>query len=375
MVLRSRSSPRSRKARASQARVVSSTAIRRALEQGDVKTAARGLGRHYSVSGRVVSGQRLGRTLGVPTANIALEPTSRLAHGVYAVRVRIDGEVYPGCRQFRRPPDRRQRSAAARGPSPRLWRRSLWARHRGRIRRAHSGGAQVRFARAAHGGMERDKERARAILAKYLKAPCDSPQPIWRFAPNPLMPSRLRPSRTRCGAATPMTDAPDTGLDYSQTLFPAEDRFSDAGRPAAEGAGDSRPLGARGPLRRTAGERQGPAKIRSARRPALRQRQCSHRHCAQQDPEGHGRPLASDGGQGFELRPRLGLPRPADRVEGRGGILSQQGQGEARLLRSGGDHRLPPGMPRLCRALDLRAAARNSSGSAWSATGTIPIRP
>lgn len=82
------------------AHVVSSTAIRRALEQGDVETAARGLGRHYAVSGRVVSGQRLGRTLGVPTANIALEPTSRLAHGVYAVRVRIDGEIYPAVASF-----------------------------------------------------------------------------------------------------------------------------------------------------------------------------------------------------------------------------------------------------------------------------------
>jgi riboflavin kinase / FMN adenylyltransferase len=82
------------------ARVVSSTAIRRALEQGDVVTAARGLGRNYAVAGRVVSGQRLGRTLGVPTANIALEPTNRLAHGIYAVRARIEGRAYPGVASF-----------------------------------------------------------------------------------------------------------------------------------------------------------------------------------------------------------------------------------------------------------------------------------
>jgi riboflavin kinase/FMN adenylyltransferase len=81
-------------------RVVSSTAIRRALEQGDVEGAARDLGRHYAVSGRVVSGQRLGRTLGVPTANIALEPTSRLAHGVYAVMARIDGKTHPAVASF-----------------------------------------------------------------------------------------------------------------------------------------------------------------------------------------------------------------------------------------------------------------------------------
>jgi riboflavin kinase/FMN adenylyltransferase len=81
-------------------RVVSSTAIRRALERGDVEAAARGLGRFYAVSGSVIQGQRLGRTLGVPTANIAIEPTSRLAHGVYAVRARFDGKIVPGVASF-----------------------------------------------------------------------------------------------------------------------------------------------------------------------------------------------------------------------------------------------------------------------------------
>ena len=71
--------------------VASSTAIRRALERGDVVEAERGLGRRYAVSGVVVPGQRLGRTLGVPTANIALAPTNRLAHGVYAVLAVVDG--------------------------------------------------------------------------------------------------------------------------------------------------------------------------------------------------------------------------------------------------------------------------------------------
>jgi len=80
--------------------VVSSSTIRKALEGGDLATAARGLGRNYSVSGQVISGQRLGRTLGVPTANIALEPTNRLAHGVYAVAARIDGRAYPAVASF-----------------------------------------------------------------------------------------------------------------------------------------------------------------------------------------------------------------------------------------------------------------------------------
>jgi riboflavin kinase / FMN adenylyltransferase len=82
------------------ARVVSSTDIRRALERGDVATAACGLGRNYSVTARVVSGQRLGRTFGVPTANIALEPTNRLAYGIYAVRARVDGRTLPGVASF-----------------------------------------------------------------------------------------------------------------------------------------------------------------------------------------------------------------------------------------------------------------------------------
>jgi riboflavin kinase / FMN adenylyltransferase len=82
------------------ARVVSSSAIRKALEQGDVAAATRGLGRNYSVSGRVISGRRLGHTLGVPTANIALEPTSRLAHGVYAVVARLDGRAFPAVASF-----------------------------------------------------------------------------------------------------------------------------------------------------------------------------------------------------------------------------------------------------------------------------------
>jgi riboflavin kinase/FMN adenylyltransferase len=82
------------------AELVSSTAVRRALEEGDAEAAARWLGRPYSVSGLVISGQRLGRTLGVPTANIALEATNRLAHGIYAVRARVDGKTYDGVASF-----------------------------------------------------------------------------------------------------------------------------------------------------------------------------------------------------------------------------------------------------------------------------------
>jgi len=80
--------------------VISSSAVRRALEQGDIAAAERRLGRRYGVSGTVIKGQQLGRTLGVPTANIALRPTDRLAHGVYAVRATVGGRTYDGVASY-----------------------------------------------------------------------------------------------------------------------------------------------------------------------------------------------------------------------------------------------------------------------------------
>jgi riboflavin kinase / FMN adenylyltransferase len=79
---------------------ISSTAIRRALEAGDVAAAARWLGRPYAIEGVVIAGRQLGRTLGAPTANIALSPAARLAHGVYAVRAAVDGRHYDGVASF-----------------------------------------------------------------------------------------------------------------------------------------------------------------------------------------------------------------------------------------------------------------------------------
>ena len=83
---------------------VSSTAIRRLLEGGDVGGAATLLGRPYFVLGTVIHGRKLGRTLGYPTANIALDPSSRLAYGIYAVRVTREGRVHGGVASFGRRP-------------------------------------------------------------------------------------------------------------------------------------------------------------------------------------------------------------------------------------------------------------------------------
>jgi riboflavin kinase / FMN adenylyltransferase len=73
---------------------ISSTAIRGALRAGDLDSANRMLGRAYALTGTVVKGQQLGRTLGFPTANLQL-PHGKLVprQGVYAVRV--NGEDLP----------------------------------------------------------------------------------------------------------------------------------------------------------------------------------------------------------------------------------------------------------------------------------------
>jgi riboflavin kinase / FMN adenylyltransferase len=70
---------------------VSSTEIRSALHRGDVRSAARGLGRPYSIEGEVTSGAGRGRTLGFPTANIAPDRPPLVARGVYRGRVSIQG--------------------------------------------------------------------------------------------------------------------------------------------------------------------------------------------------------------------------------------------------------------------------------------------
>lgn len=70
----------------------SSTAVRAALAQPDLSTAAELLGRPYRLLGKVVRGLQLGRTLDMPTANINLRRRPALRLGVYAVRARLDGE-------------------------------------------------------------------------------------------------------------------------------------------------------------------------------------------------------------------------------------------------------------------------------------------
>ena len=76
---------------------VSSSRIRRALGQGDTATATRLLTRAFAIRGTVQHGDKRGRELGYPTANLALDDYQRPAYGIYAVRVRLpSGEEKAG---------------------------------------------------------------------------------------------------------------------------------------------------------------------------------------------------------------------------------------------------------------------------------------
>ncbi len=76
--------------------VFSSSAIRLRLAQGDVKGAARVLGRWWRAAGTVIGGAKRGLGLGFPTANVPLPAGTGLGHGIYAVRTYVGGECYDG---------------------------------------------------------------------------------------------------------------------------------------------------------------------------------------------------------------------------------------------------------------------------------------
>lgn len=77
---------------------VSSTKIRNALLEGNVKTACAYLGRNYNLKGSIIKGKQMGRAIGFPTANIEVEDKYKLipANGVYAVEVSLDNKLYKG---------------------------------------------------------------------------------------------------------------------------------------------------------------------------------------------------------------------------------------------------------------------------------------
>lgn len=77
---------------------ISSSKIRQALETGDLNTANNYLGYHYAITGKVVEGKQLGRTIGYPTANIEVVDKYKLipAIGVYAVKIKYGNHFFDG---------------------------------------------------------------------------------------------------------------------------------------------------------------------------------------------------------------------------------------------------------------------------------------
>jgi riboflavin kinase / FMN adenylyltransferase len=76
--------------------LVSSTAIRHAVEAGDLGRATEMLGREYTILGTVVRGEHLGKKLGFPTANLSAHSEQFPPNGVYFAQATLDGVVYPG---------------------------------------------------------------------------------------------------------------------------------------------------------------------------------------------------------------------------------------------------------------------------------------
>ena len=75
---------------------ISSSYIRELISEGKVDIAGKLLGRPYYISGKVVMGKQIGRTIGFPTANILSSKTLIPPNGVYAVQVELSGKLHPG---------------------------------------------------------------------------------------------------------------------------------------------------------------------------------------------------------------------------------------------------------------------------------------
>lgn len=84
--------------------IVSSSKIRSALEEGNITLATKLLGRPWRLCGEVRHGDKRGRELGFPTANMLLADDCRLAHGIYAVRMRVNGIWRDGVASYGRRP-------------------------------------------------------------------------------------------------------------------------------------------------------------------------------------------------------------------------------------------------------------------------------
>ena len=98
-------------------RDISSTYIREEIAKGSMETAANLLGHPYYIDGTVLTGNQIGRTIGIPTANIEAEPVKLLPpFGVYAAAIDIRGKRYYGIANIGRKPTIRPREGTEQNP-------------------------------------------------------------------------------------------------------------------------------------------------------------------------------------------------------------------------------------------------------------------
>lgn len=150
---------------------VSASAVRSALAAGDIATANTLLGYRWFVRGEVRHGEKRGRTLGYPTANLALGEDCHLAHGIYAVRMAVaPGEIRDGVASFGRRPTFDNGAPLLEtflfDFSGDLYGRTVDVEFLGRIR----GEERFESAEALIARMDRDSAEARAILARPVPA-------------------------------------------------------------------------------------------------------------------------------------------------------------------------------------------------------------
>ena len=247
----------------------------------------------------MIHGDKRGRELGFPTANLRLDPACGLKHGIYAVRVGVGGARYDGVASFGRgrcstTARRCWKCSCSISPAISTGRRSTSPSSAGsghEQKFASDRGAQAPHAGRLRAGARRAQARRQGAFRRWGRFSSPSsrasaarpgihtPQPTDRLR-------RMGPRLRGDDAAFPMPNPPATQprhveaakRDYSETLFlPQTDFPMRAGLPQTR-AGDAQALGAGRSLRAAARGRQGPRQIHPARRPALRQRQHPHRH-------------------------------------------------------------------------------------------------
>ena len=150
---------------------VSSTSIREALRDGDVRRAASLLGRPYGIAGVVARGAARGRALGFPTANLAASPGLFLADGVYAARADVGRGLRIGGGQRGSAADRGRRDASRRGAPLRRDPGSLRPAPPARVPRPDPPGAAVRVAGRAPRADRRGRGDGPAVARPTLLIP------------------------------------------------------------------------------------------------------------------------------------------------------------------------------------------------------------